>query len=146
MALPNPHFEASYARVFGGEVGMDERADAFFASFYQRFLEAPDVARLFAGTDVARQVQMLKRSVFQLVSYYVVGTPSAELERLAALHQRLGLSGELYDAWVRALVETAAEFDPDFDETTELAWCWALAPGVTYMQIAPGGGLDVRAR
>ena len=136
MALPNPHFEASYARIFGQDVGMDERADAFFASFYEHFLESPGIAKLFAGTNVARQVQMLKKSVFQLVSFYVVGQPTAELERLAALHNNLGLSPALFDTWMRALLDTAAQFDPEFDETTELAWCWALAPGIAYMQLA----------
>ena len=115
---------------------MDDRADAFFASFYQRFLEAPGIARLFERTDVTRQVQMLKKSVFQLVSFYVVGQPTAELERLASLHRNLGLSPGLFDAWMRALLETAAQYDPEFDEVTELAWCWALAPGIAYMQLA----------
>ena len=137
VALPNPHFEASYARIFGQDVGMDERADEFFTTFYHRFREEPGIAGMFASTDIARQVQMLKKSVFQLVSFYVIPSPSAEMERLAMLHHRLGLESDLFDAWMRALLDTAAQYDPEYNEVTELAWCWALAPGIAYMRIAP---------
>ncbi len=137
MALPNPHFEASYARIFGQDVGMDARADEFFTAFYHRFLEEPGIAGMFATTNVARQVQMLKKSVFQLVSFYVVDSPTPEMERLAMLHHQLGLAPDLFDAWMRALLDTAARYDPDYDEVTELAWCWALAPGIAYMRLAP---------
>ena len=137
MALPNPHFEASYARIFGQDVGMDERADEFFTAFYHRFLNEPGIADMFAGTNIVRQVQMLKKSVFQLVSFYVVNAPTSEMERLAILHQRLGLSGDLFDAWMRALLDTVRDYDPQYDELTEIAWCWALAPGIAYMRLAP---------
>ena len=36
---------------------------------------------------------------------------------------------------MQALIDTAAEFDPEFEEATELAWCWALAPGIAYMRL-----------
>ncbi len=137
MALPNPRFEASYARIFGQDVGMDERADEFFTAFYNRFLEEPGIADMFTATNVVRQVQMLKKSVFQLVSFYVVDAPTPEMERLAMLHHQLGLAPDLFDAWMRALLDTAARYDSEYDEVTELAWCWALAPGIAYMRLAP---------
>jgi truncated hemoglobin YjbI len=133
--MNNPQFEDSYGRLFGPNVSMDAQSDAFFASFYDRFLKAPGVAELFAGTDMTRQVQMLKRSLFQLVSFYVSGEPSAELARLSALHGNLGISKDMFDAWLDALTATVLEHDEQADEATRLAWCWALAPGITYMRM-----------
>lgn len=135
MSLPNPQFEQSYTRMFGHGIGMAEGSDDFFRAFYDRFLKHPEVATLFAETDLTHQVAMLKRSMFHLVSYYVVGGPTAELDRLGRIHQQLGISAALFDIWLRALVDTVAQFDPEFDERTELAWCWALSPGIAYLQL-----------
>ena len=110
MALPNPRFEASYERLFGGDVAMAGRGDVFFRAFYRRFLGLPEVARLFAGVDMARQVEMLRKSLFILASYYVLGEVSPELKRIAAVHQRIGLSSRMFDDWMRCLLDTVAEF------------------------------------
>jgi len=135
VALPYPRFEASFARIFGHEIGMNDRADAFFEAFYERFTKAPAINVMFASTDMVRQAQMLKKSLFHLVSYYAIGRPTPELDRLAELHAQLRLPPELFDAWMRALIDTAGQFDEEFDEATELAWCWALAPALAYMQL-----------
>jgi hypothetical protein len=81
---------------------------------------------------------MLKKSLFQLVTYYVVGEPNAELDRLAAIHDRLGIGANAFDVWMEALVDTAEKFDAQWDEATRLAWCWALAPGIAYMRLMSG--------
>jgi truncated hemoglobin YjbI len=138
MALPNPRFEASYERIFGHGISMDEGADEFFHAFYDHFLQDPNIAEMFVDTDRQRQVVMLKKSLFQLVTYYVVGEPNAELDRLAEAHDRLGVDPNAFDVWMQALVETAEQFDSEFDEATQLAWCWALAPGVAYMRLKSG--------
>jgi truncated hemoglobin YjbI len=135
VPLPNPKFEESYARIFGHGIGMDESADVFFEAFYTRFLQDPEIAALFEHTDLQRQVGMLKKSLFQLVTYYVVGEPTGELDRLASIHANLGIDGSAFDIWMQALLDTAREFDPQFDETTRYAWCWALAPGIAYMRL-----------
>lgn len=135
MALANPRFEESYARIFGHGIGMDDSADDFFQAFYRSFLDKPGIAALFANTDIERQVGMLKTSLFQLVSYYVVGEPTAELDRLALVHRSVGIETDMFDIWMQALLDTAAEFDEQFDEATALAWCWAFAPGIAYMRL-----------
>ncbi len=134
--LSNPHFEASYERLFGDDVRMAASSDAFFHAFYERFLTHADVAALFNSTDMQAQVQMLKRSLFYLVSLYVTGTPSPELERLAERHRDLGVPGEMFDKWLAALLDTVLQLDPQADEVTRLAWAWALTPGITYMRLA----------
>lgn len=134
MTLPNPHFENSYARVFGPGISMNKNADAFFARFYEHFLATPEVAVLFAHTDLGRQQVMLKKSLLHLVSYYALGELPAELQRLAQRHVELGVKAELFDVWMQALLQTLREFDNDIDEVTELAWCWAMDCGLTYMR------------
>jgi hemoglobin-like flavoprotein len=135
VALPNPRFEASYERLFGGEVAMGGKGAAFFESFYQRFLTDPEIARLFERADMKRQREMLRRSLFTLVSFYVLDEVSPELKRIAEVHHRLGLKPGMFDWWMQCLLDTVGEFDPQCDEATLLAWGWAMAPGITYIRI-----------
>lgn len=135
MALDNPLFNRSYGRLLGNEVSSSTSAAAFFQSFYEHFLRHEQVRELFVGVDINKQVTMLKASFYHLVGASVLDEPSAEIQRLAALHQRLGISLGLFDAWLAALIDTVAENDPLFDEATGLAWCWALTPGITMMKV-----------
>ncbi len=133
----NPLFEASYNRLFGTGVGIDATADPFFESFYTAFLTDRDIAEEFRNTNMARQVSMLRRSFFNLAAFYASGRPSAELERIAHVHERLGIADEHYERWLDALIETVRAHDPDCDLPTELAWRWAMTPGLTYMRLVP---------
>lgn len=135
----NPHFEASYRRIFGTGVTLDERADGFFERFYARFMQNPRVAEAFRSTDMQRQVTMLRRSLFLLVGASLFDNVSPELERLAHLHRRIGIDPDLFAEWEDAIVQTAAEVDPEWNETTELAWRLALSPGVTLFKHASLG-------
>jgi truncated hemoglobin YjbI len=131
----NPQFDESYARVFGEGVGLSEASTPFFESFYRHFLKDQAIADAFSQTDMNRQVSMLRKSFFHLVAFYVSHEPSAELERVARIHQGLGIDSSYYDLWLDALVDAVREFDPECDETTELAWRLALTPGLTYMRL-----------
>jgi hemoglobin-like flavoprotein len=131
----NALFDASYARVFGEGVGLGEQATPFFAAFYRHFLEDPGVADTFSGTDMARQVAMLRKSFFHLITFYLSHEPTAELTRIAQLHHRIGIDPGFYDLWLDALLNAVAEFDPDYDPATELSWRLALTPGITYMRL-----------
>ena len=114
MSLPNPRFEDSYGRLFGSDVSVGGVGDEFFRAFYDRFL----------------------RSLFHLVTYYVTSEPSGELKRIAQIHAHLGVQGAMFDEWLKALLATVREFDLQADEATELAWAWALSPGITYMRLS----------
>lgn len=126
-------FESSYQRVI--ESACEDRADLFFERFYKRFTSEPLVRKLFANTEPQRQVRMLKRSVYDLVGFYLTGRPSAELERLADLHRDLRIPANLLDLWLSTLLDTVAELDPEFDEATKLSWACALLPGVTLVRL-----------
>ncbi|MEM8767059.1 MAG: globin [Pseudomonadota bacterium] len=131
----NPLFDDSYCRLFGQGVGLDERTTPFFERFYRYFLEDPEIANAFRGTDMDRQVSMLRKSFFHLVAFYVSHEPSAELERIGRIHGSLGIRGDFYDRWLDALMAAVREFDAECDQETELAWRWAMTPGLTYMRL-----------
>jgi hemoglobin-like flavoprotein len=131
----NPLFDESYARVFGSGVGLSDATTPFFESFYRHFLKDKRIADAFNQTDMNRQVSMLRKSFFHLVAFYVSHEPSAELARIAQVHQTLGIDSSYYDLWLDALVSAVREFDPECDQATELAWRWALTPGLTYMRL-----------
>jgi hemoglobin-like flavoprotein len=131
----NPRFDVSYERLFGQSVSIGEEAGTFFADFYRNFLSRPEIRELFRDTDMARQGAMLRRSLFHLVAFYVSHEPSAELERIALVHSRLGIADRHYDQWLDALLETVRVHDAECDEITELAWRLALTPGITYMRL-----------
>jgi truncated hemoglobin YjbI len=135
MGLTNPRFEESYSRIFGDEVTLGPDADDFFLAFYKRFLRDKAIADLFADSDMPRQVGMLRRSLFQFVSYYLVSSVTPEIVRLAKLHTAMQIPDEMFDVWLETLLATVEEFDPSFDESVRLAWCWALTPGITLMKI-----------
>ncbi len=131
-----PQFEASFDRLFSANTADAEaRSTEFFTTFYRRFTRHPKVAELFAGTDMNKQISMLKRSIFDLVGFYVTGTPSAELYRLAGVHSGLGIDAELLDVWLEALLQTVVEYDRHADETTRLAWMAGLSPGLTFIRL-----------
>ena len=131
----NELFDESYRRLFGEGVGINESSTPFFEAFYANFLGDPDIARAFAQTNMRRQVAMLRSSFYHLVAFYVSATPSAELKRIARLHHELGIPHEYYDLWLDALVNTVREHDAKCDLATELAWRWAMAPGITCMRL-----------
>lgn len=128
-----PQFDASFDRLFSSQP--DEGNPAFFHSFYARFRKHEGIAEMFRHTDADKQVRMLKRSIFDLVGFYVTGSPSAELYRLAHLHKSLGIDASLLDAWLAALLETVCEYDPQANEEVRLAWMAALSPGLTYIRL-----------
>jgi truncated hemoglobin YjbI len=128
-------FDDSYQRLFGDSVSIGSEADQFFVTFYEYFLTDPAVAQLFSSTDMRRQQAMLRHSLFHLVGCYVSHKPSSELERIAAIHARIGVLDEHYDLWLDALIAAVRSHDPQCDLATELSWRWAMSPGITYMRM-----------
>lgn len=81
------------------------------------------------------QQGMLRRSLFHLAAYYVSHEPSAELERIAHIHAKLGVVASHYELWLDALIASVRQHDDQCDLATELAWRWAMSPGITYMRL-----------
>lgn len=133
--MENPAFEQSYERLFGSDISADPGASEFFHRFYQRFLTHPEVAAMFKDTEMSQQVRMLKRSLFDFVGFYISGTPSAEISRVATIHRQLNVNTAHLDWWLDALLETVLELDPQADEQVKMGWALALTPGLTVMRM-----------
>jgi truncated hemoglobin YjbI len=131
----NELFEESYERLFGAGVGIEDSATPFFESFYRHFLRATGISTFFVETDMPKQVQMLRKSFFHLISFYVSGEPSSQLERIALIHHTLGIENNHYDQWLDALIATVREHDTQSALPTELSWRCAMIPGLTYMRL-----------
>ncbi len=122
--------KASYARCCG--------SDAFFEAFYRNFFAAcPEAEPLFARTDFARQIRLLRHAIGLLLIFGA--QPEEEptvLSRVAERHSRrdLAVRAELYGPFVDSLIETVAQFDAEFTDEVSDAWRRTIAPAVAYMQ------------
>ncbi len=100
--------------------------EGFVHAFYERFLSSSDEIRIkFLFTNFEKQEKMLLRSL-QLTAGATSGDPAAlrEMRERAETHDRnhLNIKPHLYPLWKEALITSAQEFDPHWDEAIELAW------------------------
>ena len=98
--------------------------------FYDRFMaSSPEVRNKFRGTDLTTQYRVLRRSL-ELCPAAAAGDQASlgELTTRARTHDRahLDIRPALYDLWRQALLATAADSDPEWDEETEDVWREAL--------------------
>ena len=111
---------------------------AFLDRFYEVFLEtSPEVAEKFKHTNFARQKVALGQSLYLMVMAAEGGDAAVSyLDRIAERHGRnaLDIRPELYQVWLDALVATARELDPEFDDETEAVWREMIRPGIEIMQ------------
>jgi truncated hemoglobin YjbI len=125
-------FHASLARA-----SADPR---FLDVFYDRFMAAsPAIAAIFAGRDMARLKRKLGASL-HLMTLAIDGAPGADmyLGYLAQVHERLEIPPAMYDRWLDALVATAADCDPAFDEALRAAWREVVGAGIRLMRTDAG--------
>lgn len=106
----------------------------FLESFYGRFLgSSDDVRAKFANTDFSKQRRILRGSLF-LMSRAAMGLDDGRdhLARVAKSHgkDQLNIRPEHYDLWLEALIDTAREYEADFDAELERAWREVLSLAV----------------
>jgi hemoglobin-like flavoprotein len=107
------------------------RGDELVATFYSRlFAVAPAVRPLFAGTDMARQKQMLLAALVLLrQSLRNLDAVVPTLHKLGARHVAYGAQPEHYPVVGAALIESMAEIAGDAWEN-RFAEAWSEAFGV----------------
>ena len=130
-------FEESYDRLVGHGIGITDRGQVFFRRFYEVFSASSDeVAHKFADTDIDKQVRVLQKAMFHLISFYLVKNTNHFMEDIALSHDQdhLDINPELYDLWLDALLQTVAEMDVQAREGTELAWKIVMMPGILYLK------------
>jgi len=127
------YFDQSYERI----KRVKKNDKSFFDAFYENFTSAsPVVADHFRNTDMTQQKKMLEKSFYSLFIFYATNNANDYLEKIAKHHSKAhaNVAPELYDLWLECLIKTVAEYDPLFDENTELSWRVVLSSGITYMK------------
>ncbi len=114
-----------------------EEDESFIPSFYKRFLSTSDeIKDKFRHTDFEKQNKMLIRSL-KLAAGATIGEPEAlqELRDRAETHDRhhLNIKPELYDAWLNAVIETAREYDAQWNDNIESIWRSILGHVINHM-------------
>jgi len=117
-------------------LGRCVKCETFLQRFYEIFMAAsPKVAEYFRDTDFERQRGVLRDSLY--VMLVAAGTSKgpahAELERLAKLHHKMGLSREMYTIWLDSLIEAAREHDTHFSDELERDWRASMAGPIELM-------------
>ena len=112
----------------------------FLTGFYANFFRVcPEAKPLFAKTDLARQVRLLRDAIGLLIIVPFMSTdqnaPSL-LARVAERHSRrhLNIGPHFYPPFVDSLITTIKEYDPEFSPDVEAAWRAIIDRGVAYMQ------------
>lgn len=104
----------------------------FFDLFYKNFLNSsPEIKDKFTNTEMAGQKLLLRQGILNIV-LYARGMPDTKLRALGASHSRehLNIRPELYQLWLKALLITIADQDPEY--TTEIgnAWKQVITQGI----------------
>lgn len=113
------------------------RAERFITSFYDRFQSSSEQVRFrFRNTDFDSQNAMLLHSL-ELIAGATEGDSASlrELKERAESHDRyhLNIKPELYDLWLSAMIQTAADFDELWDDDVHEAWTVILGHVVHHM-------------
>ncbi|MEO8587140.1 MAG: globin [Acidobacteriota bacterium] len=124
--------------VFEASLKRCEARPDFFDVFYEKFLSSsPEVAGKFAGTDFARQKELLRTSLHHLllVARDPKQGPDPYLEEVAVRHGAGGLAigAHMYDLWLDSLLETVRACDPEFSRDIEGAWEEVMMVGIHYL-------------
>ncbi len=111
--------------------------DVFFKRFYELFTAAdPDVSRVFAETDMERQVSLLQESLLYMIHFANSKDASIRLQRIANHHgsKEMNVPRRLFDLWLDCLVSTVREHDTQFEPQVAVAWRVFLAPGIAFIK------------
>jgi hemoglobin-like flavoprotein len=132
------------AEAFHASLARASANPRFLDVFYARFMDSsPTVAAVFAGKDM-EQLKRKLRSSLHVMTLAVDGAPGADmyLDYLGKVHTRLDIAPRMYDAWLDALVATAAECDPQFTQELDAVWRAVVGAGVRMIKDA---GIDAPA-
>lgn len=124
-------FQESYLRCVVND------QDGFFLRFYELFTAADgEVSRVFASTNMERQISMLQESLLYMIHFADAKIGEDRMRRIADYHGANGMDvpRHLFDLWMDCLVDTARERDGEFDLDVEIAWRVFLAPAIAFVK------------
>jgi len=111
--------------------------DAFFGRFYELFIAAdPEVSKMFADTNMARQISLLEESLLHMIDFSNSKVANKRMQEVATHHGTTGMNIPLhmFDLWMDRLIATVRERDTRFDPHIEMAWRVCLAPGIAFIK------------
>jgi len=128
-STPKSLFLESLERCSGSE--------DFIPVFYSRFLSSSEeISSKFKDTNFPRQNRALLRSL-RLAAEATDGNPYAlkEIQERAVTHDRhhLDIEPRHYNHWLVAVIETAAQYDNQWNERVESAWRSILGHVIQHM-------------
>ena len=115
----------------------DDRWITLLEAFYKDFMAStPIVAEKFAGTDMRRQLSMLRSSLQVMLTFATSKQVLIGMDEVARAHDRRhqDISPDLYDKWLESLITVLGRQDPLWCREVELSWRVHLAPGIAYMK------------
>ena len=125
-------FNDSFERI----IYRGDQGDAFFSTFYQLFIAAsPEVERIFAQVDLARQKLMLQRSLYMAMDFASSRTETEIIKKYALIHgpAQHNIPANLYVLWLDTLMQAVQQHDPKCNADVKLAWKLVLMPLILYM-------------
>lgn len=122
---------ASYKRCL-------QRKDLYESIYRSFFFACPQAGPLFEKTDLLRQYEMLHHAIVLMLAFHAnpaSGEPTI-LSRVALRHKQLGVQipAAWFDAFSRAIAESVAQADPEFNDDAREAWVAVLDGGTKYMR------------
>ncbi|QBD82269.1 hypothetical protein EPA93_42345 [Ktedonosporobacter rubrisoli] len=107
---------------------ISRQKEAFAATFYQRLQEkCPHLLPFFANVDIKRQQTSLMATLAVLVRGIEQGDDLSPIFRkLGRVHHERHIRAEHYPDFGSTLMETLAQFDPEWTREHREAWAAAL--------------------
>jgi len=126
-------FNLSYWRATQGIVD----GVGFVDSFLARLVASSEEIQAFfvhSSGDALRSGILL--ALVHLASYYPHFEPDETLEEIAHAHNRYAraVKPHLYDLFLDHLIDTVADYDPEYEVHVGDSWRRVLAPGLEYIK------------
>ena len=126
-------FKESLARISGKKIN----GHSFLDHFYKLFMaSSEEIREKFKDTDLTKQTVMLRKSISELVHFYISKKVSSTLYFIGQSHNKdnLNITPDMYGLWLSNLTTAVAKYDPEFSPQVELAWHIILSPGIAFMK------------
>jgi hemoglobin-like flavoprotein len=135
MTLAIQALDASFQRILPLK---DDFAEAFYAELFRRF---PETKALFEQrhTDIQRQRKALMQALETVLDALKEGQTEqlcATLTQLGQQHRQYGVQPEDYAKVGAVLLDTLADYDPDWSEQLNTEWMQAYGAVVGMMESA----------
>ena len=109
----------------------------FVDSFRNRLVASSEEIQAIFTTSTGEMLNRgLVRALVHLARYYPDGEPDCILENIAVRNNREGraIQPHLYDAFLDCMIETVADYDPEYEDHVGDSWRHILGPGLEYIK------------